>query len=142
MVGTAGVRHLFVYGQLLDGNRNGRGTEQSARLRREATLVGAATMRGRLYDFGAFPGAVDSDADGDIVHGQVLLLGDPAATFQWLDAYEHCFAADPASSMYLRQVRPVTLGARESVTAWVYVYAQPCDGARHIASGRWLSVVG
>jgi gamma-glutamylcyclotransferase (GGCT)/AIG2-like uncharacterized protein YtfP len=61
--------YLFVYGTLLPGVGPIRLRELTRRLR----PVGLATVRGRLYDLGAYPGVV-VDAVGDEVAGYVYEL--------------------------------------------------------------------
>src|SRR5262249_3869026 len=62
--------HLFVYGTLLSRVRHPMGV----RLRREASLIGAASIQGRLYSLGRYPGLVESADAGDIVHGEAYAL--------------------------------------------------------------------
>ena len=138
---TTAVRHLFVYGLLKSGSTNGHGEPERARLNREATLLGPASIRGQLYDLGSFPGLVDSDDGRDLVHGEVYLLRTPAETFLWLDDYEDYFAHDLARSLYAREMRPVLLSTREALKAWVYVYVSSREAATRIASGRWTCSV-
>ena len=47
---------LFVYGTLMRVSRAAMGVRPRARLNREARFVGAATVHGRLFDLGAYPG--------------------------------------------------------------------------------------
>ncbi len=136
---TAAERHLFVYGLLKGGRTNGHGAEERARLKREATLFGPASIRGQLLDLGRFPGLVDSDDGRDLVHGEVYLLEEPAETFLWLDDYEDYFADDLASSLYAREMRPVLLSTQQALEAWVYVYVNSRAAAKRIASGRWTT---
>ena len=136
---TAAGRHLFVYGLLMGGRANGHGAEERARLKREATLVGPASIRGQLLDLGQFPGLVDSEDGRDLVHGEVYLLNEPSETFLWLDDYEDYFAGDLASSLYAREMRTVLLSTREALKAWVYVYVNSRQAAKRIASGRWTA---
>ena len=76
--------HLFVYGSLLSaaGHPNGE------RLRGEARLIGEASIPGRLYRVGWYPGLVEAAAGSARVHGEVYALNDPASSLAWLDAYE------------------------------------------------------
>jgi gamma-glutamylcyclotransferase (GGCT)/AIG2-like uncharacterized protein YtfP len=124
--------HLFVYGTLLSGARHPMG----ARLAREARLLGDATIRGRLYDLGRYPGLVEAeDADG-LVHGEVYTLNSPAASLLWLDLYEG-ISKDVARNDYERRERTVRLTSGGDMTAWVYLYRAPVRGLSPIADGRW-----
>lgn len=124
--------HLFVYGTLMSTARHPMG----ARLLREARLVGAATIAGRLYRLGWYPGLVEA-ADGAIVHGEVFALADPAMSLAWLDAYEGLQPEDPGNDEYKRLERTVQLASGEELTAWVYLYQRDVSGLTAIADGRW-----
>jgi gamma-glutamylcyclotransferase (GGCT)/AIG2-like uncharacterized protein YtfP len=132
-----GSAHLFVYGTLMtsaDGVRLG--TRERRRLLREARSHGAATMPGRLYDLGAYPALVVSDAPGDIVHGEVLHLTNAASVFAWLDRYENALPSAERKD-YERVQRMARLASGANIEAWVYVYLGPVSEARRIAGGRW-----
>lgn len=125
---------LFVYGTLMStaGHANG------ARLGAEARSLGPATIPGRLYRVGWYPGLVEA-TDGALVHGEVYELGDPAASLPWLDAYESIDPADIAGSEYERVERPVRLKSGETVTAWVYLYRRDVSGLELMPDGRWVA---
>ena len=59
-----------------------------ARLGREARLIGEASIEGRLYSLGRYPGLVEAADRESRVHGEVFALNSPAASLAWLDAYE------------------------------------------------------
>jgi len=132
-------RHLFVYGTLMSGAVGALGKAQRERLQRESRSLGAATMAGaRLYDLGRYPGLVESGEAGDVVHGEVVTLTNPARTFLWLDAYEDVIPDKPDASDYARLQRAVRLakGGAE-INAWAYVFLKDVARRRAIASGRW-----
>jgi gamma-glutamylcyclotransferase (GGCT)/AIG2-like uncharacterized protein YtfP len=106
-------------------------------LQREAKSLGPATIQGRLYDFGQYPGLVESDDPGDLVHGEVYALADPSASFRWLDAYEGTETAGRVSGEYERVVRPVEPASGSVLNAWVYLYARDISAARWLPEGRW-----
>ena len=127
--------HLFVYGTLLStaGHRNG------ARLQREARLIGEASMPGRLYRMGDYPGLVE-EADPEVrVHGEVYALNDPAGALTWLDAYEGIVPGKDDQNEYERVERPARLISGEQITAWVYLYRKDVARFRLIPDGRWGS---
>ena len=127
--------HLFVYGTLLSaaGHPNG------ARLRHEARLIGEASMPGRLYRIGHYPGLVEGRDPHARVYGEAYALSDPANALKWLDAYEGITLGKEDQSEYERVERPVRLASGEPVTAWVYLYRKDVAPFRLIADGRWLS---
>lgn len=134
----ATCRHLFVYGTLMAGATGALGRAQRQRLARESRSLGAATMTGaRLYDLGRYPGLIQSGEAGDIVHGEVVQLANPARTLAWIDAYEGVIAGDAARSDYARLERTVRLQRGKELSAWVYVFLKDIARRRTIADGRW-----
>jgi gamma-glutamylcyclotransferase (GGCT)/AIG2-like uncharacterized protein YtfP len=134
---------LFVYGSLLSRA----GHPMGARLRREARLIGKASMPGRLYSLGRYPGLVEPAAPqrpghgqghGE-VHGELYALNTPAVTLGWLDAYEGLVPGNPTLTPYERAERRVQLAAGGSAMAWVYVYRQSVRLRAEVAGGRWIS---
>jgi gamma-glutamylcyclotransferase (GGCT)/AIG2-like uncharacterized protein YtfP len=129
---------LFVYGTLRQSAAGSLGKAQRERLARESRSLGAATMPGaRLYDLGRYPGLVESAAASDVVHGEVVVLANPARTFRWLDAYEGVIAGDPEASDYARIERAVMLQRGSEFCAWVYIFIKDVAHRRAIATGRW-----
>jgi gamma-glutamylcyclotransferase (GGCT)/AIG2-like uncharacterized protein YtfP len=126
--------HLFVYGTLLSGARHPMGE----RLRREARLLGEASVAGRLYSLGQYPGLVeDAAAEGCVVHGEVYALDNPAAALTWLDAYEGIHPDSPPE--YERVERKVQLVCGATLGAWVYLYCGRLGLQGPIPGGRWLA---
>lgn len=140
------TRHLFVYGTLMRrAAAAGMGGPERQRLWQESQLIGPAVASARLYDFGTYPGVVLAPADsGFEVHGEVLRLSDPDATFAWLDAYEMIVPGQEALSEYARIVTTVDLatpggGASTGrVESWIYVTQADVSALTHVPSGRWM----
>ena len=134
--------YLFVYGTLLGSDRGLTGHNQRARLAREAKVIGTATLEGRLYDLGRYPGIVvpapGESTPGDIVHGEVLALSAADETLRWLDVYEGIVPGRIAANEYERVARDVMLDDGPAVRAWVYVYGGVSRDAILIPGGRWL----
>lgn len=126
--------HLFVYGTLLSAARHPMG----ARLAREARFLGAATIGGRLYSLGRFPGLVETGDVGSIVHGEVYTLNSPAASLAWLDEYEG-ISPDLARNDYERCERVARLASGEDLKVWVYLYRASVRGRATVPDGRWRS---
>jgi gamma-glutamylcyclotransferase (GGCT)/AIG2-like uncharacterized protein YtfP len=128
--------HLFVYGSLLSaaGHRMGR------RLVREARLIGTASLPGRLYRLGAYPGMVCARGRAR-VHGEVYALDDPMRSFAWLDVYEGLAAAAPGEADYARRERTVSLAEGQQVRCWVYLYCKDVSALPTVAGGRWLDAL-
>ena len=124
--------YLFVYGTLLSDA----GHPMGARLRRESSLVGEATIQGRLYRITRYPGLV-ADPDPEArVHGEVCKLNSPAS-FLWLDAYEGIVQG--AANEYERVERTARLTSGDEIAAWVYLYLKSVSGLRPIPEGRWTN---
>jgi gamma-glutamylcyclotransferase (GGCT)/AIG2-like uncharacterized protein YtfP len=126
--------HLFVYGSLLSciGHPSGE------RLRNEARLLGAASMPGRLYRVGWYPGLVEAAAGSSRVHGEVYALADPVVSLAWLDDYESIVPGQAASNEYMRCERAVQLACGQQISAWVYLYQWDVSAAPLVADGRWV----
>ncbi len=134
--------HLFVYGTLMSHAIGTMGKAQRDRLQREGRSLGAATMRGaNLYDLGRYPGLIESDDPGHVVHGKLIALADPRVTLRWLDDYEGVVRGDHDQNEYARLERQVLLADASELPAWVYVFL--CDVERHrlIAGSRWSSAL-
>jgi gamma-glutamylcyclotransferase (GGCT)/AIG2-like uncharacterized protein YtfP len=137
---------LFVYGTLLSRARHPMG----ARLGREARLLGEATIQGRLYSLGRYPGLVESPGRQYAVHGEVYDLENPVASLGWLDAYEGIVPGAPDKSPYERVERPVRLmrldlrlasrlASDGTLTAWVYLYRKSVSRLPEVLGGSWMS---
>ena len=128
-------KHLFVYGTLMtaaDGWLIGKA--QRARLQREATSLGNATINGRLYDLKRYPALVASA--NEVAHGEVFRLANPLSSFLWLDKYEGVVPGRETNE-YERVVRPVWLASGEEISAWVYRYLAEVPLKALIPGGRW-----
>src|SRR6185436_17731114 len=129
--------HLFVYGSLMSSA----GHPMGERLRREARLVGNATIQGRLFRISWYPGAVASSDPDERVHGEVYALENPDRALAWLDAYEGIRPENRDKNEYERAERPARLGSGEEVVAWVYLYRGDATKLSRIADGRWAGGV-
>jgi gamma-glutamylcyclotransferase (GGCT)/AIG2-like uncharacterized protein YtfP len=124
--------YLFVYGTLRRRSRH----PMAKHLAAAARHVGAATIAGRLYDLGRFPGLKAPQSRDDIVHGDVYDLGaDAVRTLQEMDVYEN--AESPPPTPYEREIVTVELIDGQQVSAWVYWYRGPVDEQRYIVGGSF-----
>jgi gamma-glutamylcyclotransferase (GGCT)/AIG2-like uncharacterized protein YtfP len=123
--------HVFVYGTLRRGGCN------HARMA-GAEWLGPASVRGRLYELGWYPGLV-IDAQAGAVHGDVFKLA------SWeqlaaLDHYEGCSPEHPEPHEYRRERTEVLIGTtRISAWLWVWRQAQAAAAPQLIATGDWLA---
>ena len=128
---------LFVYGTLRPGVEH----ELQELLRQHARLVGNATFRGRLYDLGEYPGAVESSDDQDVVTGNVYRILNGALVWPTLDAYEEYFPAD-RDAEFVRKQMPIQFRDSERAVAWIYAYNRDTANLKRILSGDYLQALG
>jgi gamma-glutamylcyclotransferase (GGCT)/AIG2-like uncharacterized protein YtfP len=72
------------------------------------------------------------------VFGEVYRMTHPAIVLQALDEFEGCRADEPQSSLYTRELTPVTLEDGSVVDAWAYFYNAPLGRAERILSGDYV----
>jgi gamma-glutamylcyclotransferase (GGCT)/AIG2-like uncharacterized protein YtfP len=114
---------VFVYGSL----RRGAGGAMAGRFP-SASFIGEATVSGRLYDLGAYPG-LQLDESGARVIGEAYEVTDE--TLQELDKFE-------ATTNYLRRSVEIYLGA-QGRSGWTYEpNPQFYSLAALITSGDWI----
>jgi gamma-glutamylcyclotransferase (GGCT)/AIG2-like uncharacterized protein YtfP len=120
------TRHVFVYGTLRRGERN-----DIARYRPLPLFVGPASIAGRLYDLGAYPGIV-LGAGGRVV-GEVYRVSAEVETA--LDFLEE--VKPDESGEYLKREAPVSV-AGQVLDCLVYeIHPDRLQGRLVIASGDW-----
>jgi len=134
---SSGTSRVFVYGTL---RKDARGRAQVP-LTRGWTFEGYGTVPGDLYDFGAYPGAVPSVAEGARVRGEVHSLPDVGETLRLLDHYEGCGPHDRPPYEFERELVDVTLESGGRVRAWIYWY-RPVPRGRRLASGDYTERTG
>lgn len=134
------IRQLFVYGSLMPHMGGPFARAERARLGAESEIAGPATVNARLYNLGDYPGLILLDASSapHTVHGVLLRLSTPLATFQWLDPFEDIEPGrDPDMNAYERVKSTVSSDGGKQSDAWVYVMRRVAAGAVEIPSGRW-----
>ena len=129
--------YLFVYGTL---RRPGSDAAHRA-LRRHATIVGTAYLRGSLFDLGPYPGAVPGAAERSHVKGDLYRMQDRRALLPELDAYEGCGSQEPAPSEFKREIVSVAWDKENVVRAWADLYTRPPKGLARIESGDYLDFI-
>ncbi len=117
---------LFVYGTLRRRSRH----PMHEVLCAHADFVGAGTFRGKLYDLGAFPGAVASDQSPDQVRGEIYALRDPQRILPALDAYE--------AQGFRREIVAIRSEAGATLRCWIYLYDRPVSRSSLISSGDYI----
>ncbi len=132
---TTATTNIFVYGTLRrDGSH-----QLFHLLARYAQFLGEATVHGRLYDLGDYPGMTYPERSR--VFGEVYAV----APAQWktvitrLDEYEGCSPADPEPREYRREVIEAELPGGEMVPAWAYILNFVSPSMQEIRSGDYLA---
>jgi gamma-glutamylcyclotransferase (GGCT)/AIG2-like uncharacterized protein YtfP len=112
------VSYLFVYGTLLPQRAPAEVSEITEKLR----PVGRGYVRGHLYDFGDYPGAVLDISAASTIQGEVFEIPDEPGILERLDAYEGFDPDNPKDSLFLRSMVPVSLANGSQLSCWIYVY--------------------
>ena len=123
---------LFVYGTLLDDDN-----KYGLYLRDNSKFYSQATIGGRLYDIGEYPGAVLSATEGDIIYGVILQMDDPETALELLDIYEGFGGGYPQPNEFVRVLADAETSAGP-VTCWIYLYNFPTHGLPLIENGRYI----
>lgn len=114
---------IFIYGSL----RRGGARAMSARFPK-AKFIAEATVKGSLYDLGAYPGLLLNESES-FVSGEAYEVDEE--TLDELDEFE-------ASSDYWRKQVEIFIGA-ERKTGWTYSpNAESCSHRPLITSGDWI----
>jgi gamma-glutamylcyclotransferase (GGCT)/AIG2-like uncharacterized protein YtfP len=123
---------LFVYGTLRRG-----GSNDIARVAPGAQWAGAARVRGRLYDLGAYP-ALLLDPGAGWVAGELYAIA--PADWPALDALEEPVTPARPDGEYFKQTTLVEGADGKPVTVWIYV-ANPAALTldSEIGSGDWMT---
>lgn len=127
-------QHLFIYGTLLPGEASNEIASIVKRFRR----LGSAHVRGRLYDFGEFPGAVLDPSSRTVVHGELVVLPTDGRVLEALDRYEEFDPLDVKKSLFVRKKVKVWMNNGSSREGWIYVYNRPPGKAKFVRGGDYL----
>jgi gamma-glutamylcyclotransferase (GGCT)/AIG2-like uncharacterized protein YtfP len=120
---------LFVYGTL----RPFVGIAMATWLRSVARHIGRATVPGRLYDLGDYPGMRAARRSGERVVGDVYSVPS-ARVFRVLDRYE---AGARGKPRFVRELCAVDLGRGGRRVAWTYRYRGSVLRVPRITSGDY-----
>jgi gamma-glutamylcyclotransferase (GGCT)/AIG2-like uncharacterized protein YtfP len=123
---------VFFYGTLMTP------FNRTAQLHINQHLVfrGRGTIPAALFDLGIYPAAVPA-ADSRVC-GEVYEMMNPRLVLDALDELEGYRPGDAATSLYTRELTPVTLDDGSTVDAWAYFYNAPLGRAERIQSGDYL----
>lgn len=122
---------LFVYGTLLDDDN-----KYGVYLRGNSKFYSQATVKGKLYDIGEYPGAVLSGGGG-LIYGVILQMDDPETALLLLDIYEGFGASQPQPNEFVR-VQSEAQTPSGPVNCWIYLYNLSVYCLILIESGRYI----
>jgi gamma-glutamylcyclotransferase (GGCT)/AIG2-like uncharacterized protein YtfP len=129
------ISHLFVYGTLMRGGRS----PYAQLLQARARFVGEASIAGRLYHLGRFPGAVPDHDCRTRITGEIFRIRDESL-LNALDGYEGCRPEDPEPRLFRCDAVEVRTAHGSTLNAWIYTYTGGTAGRPIVASGRFLPV--
>ena len=95
------------------------------------------SVRGMLYDFGEYPGAILDETSDKRVYGAVFQLPGGSRILDELDRYEGYDPANFGSCLFVRRRCPVEVSDGSVIECWVYEYNGNPQGVPIIASGRY-----
>ncbi|WP_118179156.1 gamma-glutamylcyclotransferase family protein [Paraburkholderia phosphatilytica] len=129
------MQNVFVYGTLRAGEINDIREAAARHDIEEPTLIGSTAVRGRLFDFGAYPGLVVDDETGIEVRGDVYEIDD--ALVAVLDEIEEIYPGVEG----LFRAHEVTVDVDgDAVTCRFYpVGKDAVRGLPEIGGGDWVA---
>lgn len=128
------MQHVFVYGTLRAGEANDISVAAARNGIAAPTLVGTASLRGRLFDFGSYPGMVVDPAAGYVI-GDVYAIDD--ALVAVLDEIEEVYPG--VEGLFLAREASVEIdGARVSCRFYP-VARESVKGLPEIRGGDWVA---
>lgn len=130
-------QYLFVYGTLLADLNSGPGQI----LANQATFVGEAWIRGKLYDLGAYPGLVYNPQSTEMVKGHIFRLKMPDKTLPILDQYEGYDEKFAEQSAYFRATCPIIDQHDHIWECQVYLYQGDISTKPIIKSGDYMEYI-
>lgn len=125
-------KHIFFYGTLMRGFP----LRRSAGIDVWVRFVAHGSIRGVLFDLGAYPAAIQAEG---IVRGEVYRIVEPNRLLSQVDAIEGYVSGELKRSRYRREAVIATLDHGRQCRTWVYFYNAPLGGGGWVPSGdyRW-----
>jgi gamma-glutamylcyclotransferase (GGCT)/AIG2-like uncharacterized protein YtfP len=127
-------QNLFLYGTLLPSEA----PKEIASIVKRFRRLGSGHVRGKLYDFGEFPGAVVDPSSRTLIHGELVTLPSDERILQALDRYEEFDPTHPRKSLFLRKKALVRMANGSVREGWIYVYNRNPGNAKLVRSGDYL----
>lgn len=130
------MQNVFVYGTLRAGEVNDIGEAAARHDIAEPEWLGTATVRGRLFDFGAYPGLVVDTVDDRCVDvkGDIYAIDD--ALVAVLDEIEAVYPG--VEGLFLAREVSLDVDGEPLACRFYPVAAKAVQGLPEIASGDWV----
>lgn len=125
--------HVFVYGTLREGEVNDIGQAAARHGLPAPRLLGAASVQGRLYDFGSYPGLVP-DREAPAVRGDVYEIDD--ALLPVLNEIEEVYPG--VEGLFRLREIGVNVAGRELRCLFYPVAAESVAERLPIRAGDWV----
>jgi gamma-glutamylcyclotransferase (GGCT)/AIG2-like uncharacterized protein YtfP len=126
---------LFIYGTLLQTSN-----PHGLYLKNNSIEIGPAKFKGKLFNLGDYPGAIDDDHADGYVHGILLSLKNPVENLKVIDDYEGFGADQPQPNEFIRTLIDVESDAGV-FNCWVYLYNLSPKNHTDIPGGRYLDFI-
>jgi gamma-glutamylcyclotransferase (GGCT)/AIG2-like uncharacterized protein YtfP len=128
------MRYVFVYGTLRAGEANDIGQAAASSALAPPVLIGAASVRGRLFDFGGYPGLVPAE-DGVHVKGDVYQVDERLVAV--LDQIEEVYPGE--AGLFMQHEVTVNVDGAALSCLYYPVQRDAVDGLPEIGSGDWVA---
>jgi gamma-glutamylcyclotransferase (GGCT)/AIG2-like uncharacterized protein YtfP len=128
------MQYVFIYGTLRAGEINDIGKAAARNALDMPLLVGEATVRGRLFDFGNYPGLVPDD-DGIHVKGDVYQVDDRLVSV--LDEIEQVYPGE--AGLFIQHKVSVAVDGADLDCLFYPVQREAVKGLPEIGSGDWVA---
>ena len=125
--------YLFIYGTLMPSEAD----KEIAHIVKQLRRIGAAYVRGRLYNLGEYPAAVIDHSSNTSIRGELVELPADKAILDALDKYEEFDPSRPEKSLFVRKKAKVKLANGRNVEGWMYVYNRDPGNAPIIRGGNY-----
>lgn len=127
--------NLFVYGSLRSGFQH----DAYQYMSKYFTLIGHATVKGKLFDMGEYPVALPTTEE-KFIQGELYSISKPdqfSYIIGQLDDYEGLYVEEGETALYKREEVAVSCNGQQH-TAWIYWYKGTVNNQPVIASGDGL----
>ena len=128
------MQHVFVYGTLRAGEVNDISVAAARNGIALPTRIGAASVRGRLFDFGDYPGMVVDTAAGPVV-GDVYAIDDVLVAV--LDEIEEVYPG--VEGLFLARETHVDVDGTRVPCRFYPVARESVKGLPEIHCGDWVA---